>query len=165
MTGAILFLAFIVAQRLAELVIARRNTTRLMARGAVEHGAGHYPLIVALHTAWIAALIAFGWDEPINLFWLAVFVVLQIARIWVLLTLGPRWTTRIIVLDEPRVVHGPFRLIPHPNYAVVIAEIAVAPLVLGLPWVALIFSILNAALLFGIRIPAESRALNRKDAT
>ena len=165
MTGAILFLAFIVAQRLAELAIAKRNTARLMARGAVEHGAAHYPLIVALHSGWIAALIVLGWDEPLHLGWLAVFAVLQVLRIWVLMTLGPRWTTRIIVSDEPLVARGPFRLIPHPNYAVVIAEIAVAPLVLGLPWVALVFSILNAAILFGIRIPVETRALHGKDAT
>lgn len=159
MMGAILFLAFVIFQRLGELVLAKRNTARLMARGATEHGAAHYPIIVALHTAWIAALVLLGWDEPLHLGWLAAFTVLQALRIWVLATLGPRWTTRIIVLDEPLVLRGPFRLLPHPNYAVVIAEIAVTPLVLGLPWVAVVFTLLNAALLFGIRIPAENRAL------
>jgi methyltransferase len=158
-TWAPLFLAFLIAQRLAELVIAKRNTAALLARGAVEHGAGHYPLIVALYAAWIAALAWFGWDQPVHLGWLAVFAVLQLLRAWVLVTLGPRWTTRIIVIEEPLVRRGPFRLIPHPNYAVVVAEIAVAPLVLGLTWVALAFSILNLAVLLGVRIPAENAAL------
>lgn len=153
------FLGFVVVQRLAELWLARRNTARLLARGAVEHGAGHYPAIVALHTAWIVALVAFGWDEAPRPGWLLAFAVLQILRLWVLATLGPRWTTRIIVLDEPLVARGPFRLLPHPNYAVVMAEIAVAPMVLGLTWVAVVFSILNALLLGLVRIPAESRAL------
>lgn len=159
MIGAILFLAFVIVQRLGELVLAKRNTARLLARGAVEHAPGHYPAIVALHTAWIGALVIWGWDQPLHLGWLALFAVLQGLRIWVLATLGPRWTTRIIVIDEPLVLGGPFRVLPHPNYAVVIAEIAVTPLVLGLPWIAVIFSVLNAALLFGIRIPAENRAL------
>ncbi len=161
MTGAIVFLAFIVLQRLAELGIARRNTARLLAAGAVEHGAGHYPAIVALHTAWIGALVLLGWDETVRPGWLAIFAVLQLLRVWVLATLGHRWTTRIIVTPEPPVTSGPFRVLPHPNYAVVVAEIAVAPLVLGLGWVALVFSILNLALLGLVRIPAENRALGR----
>ena len=163
MTGAVVFLAFLVAQRLGELLYARRNTARLMAAGAVEHGAGHYPAIVALHTAWIAALAWWGWDEPVHLGWLAIFAVLQALRLWVLATLGPRWTTRIVVppLDpaEPLVARGPFRLIPHPNYAVVTAEMFVAPMVLGLGWVALVFGLANVALLALVRIPAEERAL------
>ena len=159
MTGAIAFLAFLIVQRLGELAIARRNTARLMARGAVEHGAAHYPAIVALHTAWIGALAWWGWDQPLHLGWLAAFVVLQVLRVWVLATLGERWTTRIVVLPEPLVGRGPFRVIPHPNYAVVMAEIAVAPMVLGLPWVAAVFFVLNAALLLLVRIPAEERAL------
>ena len=161
MIGAILFLLFILAQRLVELAIAKRNTARLLARGAREHGAGHYPLIVALHTAWIAALAVWGWDEPLHMGWLAAFAVLQVLRAWVLATLGPRWTTRIIVTDEPVVTRGPFRMIPHPNYAVVVAEIVVAPLVLGLTWVAAAFGVANLALLLLIRIPAEDRALGR----
>ena len=161
MIPAVLFLAFLIAQRLGELVLARRNTARLLARGAVEHGAAHYPLIVALHAAWLVSMVVLGWDEPLRPGWLAAFVVLQVLRAWVLATLGPRWTTRIVVLPEPLVARGPFRLIPHPNYAVVAAEIAVAPMVLGLIWVAILFSIMNAALLLGVRIPAENRALGR----
>ncbi len=156
--GAISFLAFVILQRLAELAWAQRNTARLLARGAVEHGAAHYPAIVALHSAWIAALIWFGYDKPLRWDWLALFALLQLGRIWILVSLGPRWTTRIIVLDEPLVVHGPFRLIRHPNYALVVAEIAVAPLVLGLWGVALVFSLANAVMLW-VRIRAENRAL------
>ena len=156
--GAGLFLAFLVVQRLGELVLARRNTARLMARGAVEHGAAHYPLIVALHAAWLAAMVILGHGHAVSLAWLAIFVVLQLLRVWILASLGARWTTRIIVLDEPLVRRGPFAVIPHPNYTLVVAEIAVAPLVLGLPWVAMVFSVLNA-LVLTIRIRAENRAL------
>ncbi|SDL88564.1 isoprenylcysteine carboxyl methyltransferase family protein [Paracoccus chinensis] len=156
--AAALFIAFLVLERLAELVIARRNTRRLLARGAVEHGAAHYPLIVALHTAWLVSIAVFGWGQPVQPGWLAAFVVLQLFRLWILGTLGPRWTTRIIVLDEPLVRRGPFRVLRHPNYTLVVLEIAVAPMVLGLAWVALVFSVLNAALL-AIRIRAENAAL------
>ena len=159
MTGAAAFIAFLVLQRLAELILARRNTVRLLAQGAVEHGAAHYPLIVALHASWLASIAIFGWDQPIRPLWLILFVALQAARLWVLASLGDRWTTRIIVLDRPLVARGPYRLIPHPNYAVVVAEIAGAPVVLGLWPVALIFTALNAAVL-AIRIRAENRALS-----
>lgn len=158
--GAVLFLAFLIVQRLGELVIARRNTARLMAAGAVEHGAAHYPAIVALHAAWIAAIALRGLDEPVHGGWLALFAVLQVLRLWVLATLGPRWTTRILVVPGERLVaRGPFRLIPHPNYAVVCAEMVVAPMVLGLWGVALAFGLANLALLALVRIPAENRAL------
>ena len=160
-TGAALFLAFLVVQRLSELVIARRNTARLLARGAREVGAGHYPVMVALHTAWVLALIVFGWSHPLHMGWLAVYAVLQVFRIWILGTLGSRWTTRIIVIDEPLVARGPFRFIPHPNYTLVVAEIIVAPLVLGLTWVAVVFTLLNAAMLYH-RIGVEDAALRGK---
>lgn len=158
MTPAVLFLAFIIVQRLSELVIAKRNTARLLAQGAVEHGAGHYPVMVAMHTGWIAALVVFGWQNPVSLPWLAVFVLLQVFRVWILATLGPRWTTRIIVLPEPLVARGPFRFMRHPNYALVVAELIVAPMVLGLVWVAVLWTLLNAAMLW-VRIRAEDRAL------
>ena len=155
---ALAFIAFLLLQRGAELVIARRNTRRLLARGAVEHGAAHYPLIVAMHAAWLLAIAAFGWSNPVYLGLLATFAVLQVLRAWVLMSLGTRWTTRIIVLDEPLVARGPYRWISHPNYLVVIAEIAVAPIVLSLWPVALVFTILNA-LVLRIRIREETRAL------
>lgn len=157
-TGAALFLGFLAAQRLSELVIARRNTARLLAAGAREVGAGHYPFIVALHVGWLGALAWFGHDRPVAWAWLCVFVLLQAARVWILATLGRRWTTRIIVTGEPLIAAGPFRWMRHPNYALVVAEIFVAPMVLGLLWVALLFSALNAAMLF-VRIRAEDGAL------
>jgi methyltransferase len=156
---ASILLAFVTLQRLGELALARRNTRRLLARGAVEHGAAHYPLIVALHAAWLAGLWALGWSRPVSLPWLAVYVLLQAFRVWVLASLGGRWTTRIIVLPgEPLVRRGPYRLLPHPNYLVVAGEIAVLPLALGLPLYAALFSVLNAAVLW-VRIGAENAAL------
>ena len=134
------FLAYVLAQRLVELAIARRNTARLLARGAREAGAEHYPFMVSLHAAWVAALVILGHDEAVRPAWLVVFAALQGLRVWILATLGRRWTTRIIVTDEPLVARGPFALMRHPNYALVVAEIAVAPLVLGLVWVAVVFS-------------------------
>ncbi len=156
-----IILALVTLQRLGELVLARRNTAKLIADGAVEVGAGHYPLIVALHTAWLAALWVFGRNQEVNLAALTIFVMLQGVRLWILATLGSRWTTRIIVLPDVSLVSaGPYRYFSHPNYAVVAAEIAVLPLALHLPWVALIFTILNAAALV-IRIRAETHALSQ----
>ena len=146
-------------ERLAELVHANRNTRRLLAQGAREHAPGHYPLIVAVHALWLAALWWLAPSRPIDGFWLALFVLIELMRAWVLITLGPRWTTRIIVLPgAPLVRKGPYRFVNHPNYWVVIAEIAVLPLVFGLWKIALIFTLLNAAALT-IRIRAENRAL------
>lgn len=159
MTGAIVLLALVTAQRLGELVLARRNTARLLAQGGVEHGAAHYPAIVALHAAWLGGLWLLAWDRPIHFGWLATYLVLQGLRAWVLLSLGPRWTTRIITMPgETLVRRGPYRFVSHPNYLVVAGEIAVLPLVFGLPLYALTFSVLNAIIL-AVRIRAESRAL------
>jgi methyltransferase len=157
----LLILALVTLQRLGELWLANRNTRRLLSQGAREHAPGHYPLIVAVHALWLATLWWFGLDRPLDIFWLAMFVIVEIARIWVLASLGPRWTTRIIVLPEaPLVRRGPYRFVNHPNYLVVVAEIVVLPLVFGLWPVALIFSALNAAAL-AIRIRAENAALGR----
>ncbi|WGI21734.1 isoprenylcysteine carboxylmethyltransferase family protein [Amylibacter sp. IMCC11727] len=158
-TGAILFLAFIIVQRLSELAISKANTKRLIERGAYEVGANHYPAMVAMHSAWIACLVLFGIGQSVSPFWLILFVVLQAFRIWILASLGSRWTTRIIILEEPLVTRGPFKFIRHPNYALVVAEIIVAPMVLGLWWVAVLFTILNAAMLY-VRIGAEEKALS-----
>ena len=159
MSAAILVLLLVTMQRLAELWLSARNTRRLLARGAREVGASHYPLIVAVHAAWLAALWWLAPGRPIDWIWLALFVVLQALRLWVIASLGERWTTRIIVLPgAPLVRRGPYRFLSHPNYAVVIGEIAVLPLVFGLWAVALIFSLLNAAALL-VRIRAENAAL------
>jgi methyltransferase len=159
MSAASIILALVTLQRLGELVLARRNTQALMARGAVEVGASHYPLLVSMHAAWLIALWIYGYDQPVDLIPLIAFIGLQGLRCWVLATLGPRWTTRIIVLPgAPLVTGGPYRYIAHPNYLVVAAEIALLPLALHLPWLALIFSALNAVVL-AIRIRAEQHAL------
>lgn len=159
--AAVAILGYVTLERLVELVFAGRNTKRLLAKGAREHGAGHYPLIVAVHALWLATLWFLAIDRVPDPFWLAMYVLLQAARIWVLATLGPRWTTRIIVLPgEDLVKEGPYRFLNHPNYWVVIGEIAVLPLVFALPWVALAFTVLNAAAL-AVRIREENRALGR----
>ena len=160
MTPAALLLALVTLERLAELWLARRNTRVLVSNGAVEVAPGHYPLIVLLHASWLAGLWLLGWQQPVDTVWLAIFLLLQVLRVWVLATLGPRWTTRIIVqAGLPLVATGPYRLLSHPNYVVVVGEIAVLPLCLGLPWYALAFSIANAAVLT-IRIRAENAALS-----
>jgi methyltransferase len=154
-----IILALVTLQRLGELAIADANTVRLKARGAIEIAAGHYPLLVMTHAAWLIALWLWGRDQPFDPFALALFIVLQGLRVWVIATLGRRWTTRIIVVaDQPLITTGPYRYLSHPNYAVVAAEIAVLPLALHLPQIALIFTVLNAVVL-GIRIRAEERAL------
>lgn len=159
MTIGILILALVTFERLFELWLARRNTQRLLDKGAREHAPGHYPLIVAVHVLWLAALWWLAPPRPVDGFWLGLFVLLELGRLWVLTTLGKRWTTRIIVLPgEPLVRRGPYRFVNHPNYWVVIGEIAVLPLVFGLWQVALIFSLLNSAALT-IRIREENRAL------
>jgi methyltransferase len=154
-----LILALVTLQRAGELVISRKNTRQLLARGAVEVASGHYPAVVAVHAAWLLSLWVFGHDQPVNPVALAVYLALQGFRIWVLRTLGSRWTTRIIILPEqPLVSAGPYRWLSHPNYAVVTGEIAVLPLVFDLPLLAVLFTVLNAAVL-AIRIRAENRAL------
>ena len=155
----LVILALVTLQRLSELWLSNRNTRRLILEGAYEVAPGHYPLIVAVHALWLAALWWLAPPQPIDGFWLGMFVLIELARIWVLASLGQRWTTRIIVLPQaPLVRRGPYRWVNHPNYLVVIAEIAVLPLVYGLWQVALVFSALNAAVL-SIRICEENRAL------
>jgi methyltransferase len=146
-----IILALVTLQRAGELVLARYNTRRLLAQGAVELSPRHYPLIVAVHSAWLIVLWGFGRHQPVNVLALALYLLLQILRCWVLWTLGPRWTTRIIVLPEaPLVTTGPYRFLP---------------LALHLPVIALIFTLFNAMVLT-LRIRAENRALQaQKSAT
>jgi methyltransferase len=158
-SAAEFILGLVTLQRAGELVLSHTSTQRLKARGAVEVAGGHYPLMVAVHTTWLIALWVFGHDQPLNIIALLFYLALQALRFWVMRTLGARWTTRIIVLPEaPLVSAGPYRFLSHPNYAVVVGEIAVLPLVLGLPWLAVLFTVLNAGVLM-IRIRAENRAL------
>lgn len=163
MTLAVLVLAFVTLQRLGELLISRRNTSRLLERGAFEAAPGHYPLIVMLHTLWLAGLwyVVLARGLRPDLLLLVVFAILQVGRAWVLATLGPRWTTRILVVPGERLVaRGPYRYLSHPNYWVVAGEILVLPLAFGLAWYAIAFSILNGIVLW-VRIRAENRALGR----
>lgn len=147
-------------QRTAELAYAQRNLRALLAAGGVEHGAGHYPLLVGLHASWLAAIfLLVPAGAAIQPLWLVVFLLLQAARIWVLAALGRFWTTRVIALpDTPLVTGGPYRFCKHPNYAVVAGEIAVLPLVFGAWRIALIFTLLNAVLLWW-RIRVENATL------
>ena len=159
----IALLVFVTAQRLVELPIARANTERLLAAGGREVAPMHYPLIVLLHASWLATLWWLAPGRPIHLGYLALFALAEAGRVWVLRTLGPRWTTRIIVVPgEALVTTGPYRFVRHPNYLVVVAEIALLPLVFGLGQVAMLFTAINAALL-AIRITAEQRALESRN--
>jgi len=145
--GAVL-LAFLTLQRSGELVLAGRNTRALLSRGGCETGARQYPVMVALHAAWLVTLWIFGWGRPLVAGFVILFVLLQAARLWVLQTLGSRWTTRIIIVpDVPRITRGPYRFLKHPNYAIVALELPCASLALGLVWHALVFGILNLAML------------------
>jgi methyltransferase len=163
MSFAAIILALVTLQRIGELALARYNTGKLLARGAIEIGANHYPLVVSVHAAWLVALWVWGRDQDVNLLALALFIALQGLRLWILATLGARWTTRIIVLPgEALVASGPYRYFSHPNYAVVVAEIGLLPLALHLPLRAAIFTMLNAVVLV-VRVRIEARALAAVD--
>lgn len=159
MPESLALLVFVTLQRAAELAWGQANERRLRRLGAAETGAGHYPLIVLLHGAWLLALWALGWTRPLVWPWVLAFALLQLARVWILATLGRRWTTRVLVVPgETLVRRGPYRFVSHPNYLVVALEIAVLPLAFGLGWAALGFGLANLAVL-AWRIRVESRAL------
>lgn len=154
-------------ERLAELVVSQRNARWSFARGGVEHGRGHFPPMVALHSGLLVAVLvevhlagrpflpAVGWPA------LALVLVAQGLRWWCIATLGPRWNTRVIVVPGlPLVVAGPYRWLRHPNYVAVAVEGIALPMV-HTAWVtAVTFTVLNAVLLLGFRIPTEERALD-----
>jgi methyltransferase len=164
MSAAIILLSLLTLQRASELVIARSNTAALVARGAVEHGATHYPVMVLLHASWLLGLWYFGWQT--NVIWplMALYIALQGFRIWILATLGKRWTTRILTVPgETLVARGPYRLIRHPNYALVLLEVPLFPLALGLAWFAALYGVLNIAMLaWRIRIENQALAISRQ---
>jgi methyltransferase len=159
-----LVLGLVAAQRLGELVLARQNTARLKAAGAIEVGAGHYILFVLLHGSWLVALAVFTpWSTLPNLWLIAAFTLLQLGRVWVIATLGRFWTTRIITLPRaPLVRRGPYRFVRHPNYWIASLEIAVLPLAFGQIWIALVWSVANA-LLVRHRVRVEQGALSERD--
>ena len=161
--GICQIVALLVAlQRLAELGYARRNARRLLAAGGVEHGAGHYPLFVALHGAWLVALfVLVPAEAPADWGLLGLYGLLQLGRLWVIASLGGRWTTRVIAVPGAALVkRGPYRFLRHPNYLVVALEIPLLPLAFGAWQIALVFGLANLALL-AQRIRIEERALAR----
>lgn len=152
----------LILQRLFELRIARANERWARERGAAEYGQKHYWTFFVLHPAWLLALLLEGRAARGRVNWAALllFVALQPLRLWVMRTLGRYWNTKILIVPGgQRVTAGPFRFLKHPNYAVVTLELAAAPLSVGAWRTALVFSLLNAALLLGVRLPAEERAL------
>ena len=151
-------------QRLLELFYSLRNERKLRARGAVERGRGHYPVIVAVHTLWLASTLVEGLQRgpEIPAWWplpLAAFLLVQPLRYWAILSLGTNWNTRVLVVPGGKLVRrGPYRYFPHPNYIVVAVEVLTFPLIFGAWITAIVFSLLNAALLY-VRIKTENRAL------
>jgi methyltransferase len=156
--GTIL-LAFVTAQRLGELWWAKQNEARLFAAGGIEYGGSHFPVMIAVHSSWLVGIWLLAYQHSVVPVFLGLFIVLQLARLWIMATLGRRWTVHVVVVPGERLVaRGPYRFLRHPNYAVVIGEIAAVPLALGMPIYALVFSILNAAVL-ALRISVENAAL------
>lgn len=157
------FIGFIILLRLGELSLARRNEQWLLQQGAVEYGRKHYPVMVALRTGFIWSMIAeylIRGAGHYSLALLVLFLFLLAMKAWVISTLGKFWNTRIYrAPDFPLVKKGPYRYIKHPNYLIVIAEIAVIPLVFHLWYTAVIFSVLNACMLY-VRIREENKALD-----
>jgi methyltransferase len=159
-----IFVALIAVQRLLELRLSRGHELFLRAKGAHERGAGHYPLIVVLHAAWLLATLVEGWSREAELsplwpLWAALFLGGQALRYWAILSLGERWTTRVMVLPgAPLVGGGPYKFLPHPNYLAVVLEIFGAPMMFGAWITAGVFTLLNAGVLL-VRIQAEERAL------
>ena len=151
-------------QRLLELAYSRSNERRLRAMGAVEFGASHYPLMVGLHTLWLASTLVEGLQRgpQIPAWWpvpLAAFLLVQPLRYWAIISLGTNWNTRVLVVPGVKLVKsGPYRYLSHPNYLVVAVEILTFPLIFGAWITAIVFSILNAVLLY-VRIRTENRAL------
>ena len=154
-------LPLLAALRILELAVARRNTHRLLAEGAIEAGSAHYPFIIVLHAAWFLALLLFvPPGRAPQWLWLIFFLLLQPLRFWVISTLGRFWTTRVISLPgAPLVRRGPFRFIRHPNYLIVELELITLPLAFGAPLLALIFGLANAVLI-AWRIGIEDRLLS-----
>lgn len=157
-------IGLVALERLGELAYAAHNTRALKRQGGIEVGSDHYFLLVALHAAWLAALlILLPWTAPASWAWLGIMLVLQGLRLWTLASLGRYWTTRIVTLPQtPLVRRGPYRFLRHPNYLIVIGEIAVLPLAFGAWRIALVFSALNLALLaWRIRVEAQALAPRR----
>ncbi|WP_144510869.1 isoprenylcysteine carboxyl methyltransferase family protein [Bacillus sp. FJAT-22090] len=159
-----IFISLVIIQRITEVFIAKRNEKKMLAQGAYEVGASHYPYMVALHISFFVCLIAevLFFDRSISpLFplFILIFLFVQGLRIWCLTSLGTFWNTKIIILPGANVVKtGPYLFIRHPNYVVVCIEIALLPLMFQAYFTAIGFTLLNLAML-SVRIPLEEKAL------
>jgi methyltransferase len=163
--AALMFAGAIAAQRVGELVLSRRNAARVLARGAVESGARHFPLLVLVHTLFIVGIVieVIVFDARPGRWWpawLVLWVAAQALRYWAVHALGDRWNVRILVVPgEPPVSRGPYRFLRHPNYVAVVVELVAAPMVLGAWHTAVAASLVNLVVL-RTRIRAEERALH-----
>lgn len=165
LTAFTVLVALVGLERVAELVVSKRNSAWSLERGGRESGQGHYPVMVVLHTGFLVAMLVEAWirqpEVPAWLAWsmLALVLAAQTLRWWCIATLGRRWNTRVIVVPGlPPVTGGPYRFLRHPNYVAVVVEGIALPMV-HLAWVtALVFTIANAALL-RVRIRTEDAAL------
>lgn len=170
MSSELLFTLLVAAvglERLAELVVSKRNASWSLARGGIETGRGHYPVMVVLHTALLAGALVEVWvRRPDPTAWLALSMLAlvlasQALRWWCIATLGRRWNTRVIVVPGlPLVAGGPYRFFSHPNYVAVVVEGVALPLVHSAWITAVVFTLCNAALLT-VRIRVENQALRR----
>jgi methyltransferase len=165
LTAFTVLVALVGVERLAELVVSKRNAAWSLARGGRETGRGHYPVMVVLHTGFLAAMLVEAWvrrpDVPGALAWsmLVLVVGAQGLRWWCIATLGHRWNTRVIVVPGlAPVAGGPYRLLRHPNYVAVVVEGFALPLVHGAWITALVFTVANSVLL-AVRIRVENAAL------
>ena len=157
-----LFISFIILLRIGELILAKRNEKWLLRHGAVEYGKQHYPYIVALHVAFLVSLLLEYYTQQAHVystFLIVVYFVLLAFKTWVILSLGKFWNTKIFhIANMPLVQKGPYKYFKHPNYLVVIAEIAIIPLAFHLYYTAVIFTLLNMAMLF-VRVREENKAM------
>jgi len=159
-------ITIVIIQRLAELIIAKRNETWMRNQGAFEVGARHYRIMVTMHVMFFVSLLleVVIVNRPLSPIWvvfLSVFLVAQVARIWCLTSLGKFWNTKIIILPGADVVKkGPYAFIRHPNYVIVTTELLVLPLIFSAYFTAILFTMLNIWML-SVRIPTEEKALKQ----
>jgi methyltransferase len=155
-----IFIAFFVLQRLSELYVSHKNEKWLSANGGIQYGQKHYPFMIALHAAFIGSIIAEYWwrgGTPVHWLFLVLYLLVLSFKYWALRSLGNYWNTKIYRIPgaEP-VKKGPYKLFKHPNYMEVVCEIAIIPLIFHLYYTAIIFSVLNAIMLW-VRIRAENK--------
>ena len=158
----ILFISFIILLRIGELILSRKNEIWLLQNGAIEYGQKHYPYIVALHVLFIVSLIieySTTQSTSFSVFFLILYILLLTFKALVIISLGKLWNTKIYhIQDLPLIKNGVYKYIKHPNYLIVIAEIAIIPLVFHLYYTAIAFTVLNAIML-SVRVKEENKVL------